>query len=276
MTASGTGRIDTRSVPAPSTTMPRATTVWSARTRATTTTYGSRPSAWACRTAGGACACWTWAAARGVHRGVAGGRAGGRDHRRRRVRGDAERGAGQELAGHRDLRARQRDEPGCGGVTGSFDGILAAYLLRNLPAPDIALRRSTTSSSRALRWPCTTTRCATRPAAGGVDARVLDDHHPDGPPAYRLERALPLPVAQRAAVRRGQAAGAAAARRRVRRRAVPDGGRLAAGHRAHRSRRAPGAGDRADAAGAGRAGDAAGGPVAGAPLRVPGQRAERA
>ena len=26
------------------------------------------------------------------------------------------------------------------GVTGSFDGILAAYLLRNLPAPDIALR----------------------------------------------------------------------------------------------------------------------------------------
>ena len=47
------------------------------------------------------------------------------------------------------------------GVIGPFDGIFAAYLLRNLPDPDANCRRSVRCCGPAPRWPCTSTRCAT-------------------------------------------------------------------------------------------------------------------
>ena len=136
------------------------------------------------------------------------------------------------------------------GVTGPFDGILAAYLLRNLPAPDVALRSfhnflspgaplavhdySVRDSARSRRvwtvvcWTIIIPMGRLRTGSSG------------------LYRYLWRSVLRFDGVK---AAGAAAARRRVRRRAVPDGARLAAGHRAHGPRPAPPrAGDRADAA----------------------------
>ena len=47
------------------------------------------------------------------------------------------------------------------GVHGPFDGILAAYLLRNLADPDAQLRRFVNYSDREPPWPCTNTRCVT-------------------------------------------------------------------------------------------------------------------
>ena len=45
------------------------------------------------------------------------------------------------------------------GVVGPFDGILAAYLIRNLADPDETLRRFAACCVRAVGSPCTNTRC---------------------------------------------------------------------------------------------------------------------
>ena len=70
------------------------------------------------------------------------------------------------------------------GVDGPFDGIFAAYLLRNLEDPDAQLQ-----SFRALLRPgCDVSGArvlGTRFPAGDCDVErgLRDDHHPDGPAA---------------------------------------------------------------------------------------------
>ena len=140
-----------------------------------------------------------------VHGRAARGRPGGRDHRRRRVGRDAERRAGQDVAEVRDLRARQRDEP-----RGSGGDRLVRRHPRRLPAAQparaghrAALVPQLPQAGRAARR-ARLLGARLRAQQADLDPRLLDDHHPDGPPAHRLQRALPVSVAQRAAVRRGR------------------------------------------------------------------------
>ena len=67
-----------------------------------------------------------------------------------------------------------------------------AALVPQLPQAGRAARRARLLGARL------------RAQQADLDPRLLDDHHPDGPAAHRLQRALPVPVAQRAAVRRGR------------------------------------------------------------------------
>ena len=65
------------------------------------------------------------------------------------------------------------------GVHGPFDGILAAYLLRNLDDPDTQLR----AFREILRpwrhpWPCTSTGAGLPPGVGHLGRRLLGHHHP--------------------------------------------------------------------------------------------------
>ena len=66
------------------------------------------------------------------------------------------------------------------GVDGPFDGILAAYLIRNLPDPDGQLRACTTCSGPAAPWPCTSTRSGTRAGPGPCGTGGLERDHPRG------------------------------------------------------------------------------------------------
>ena len=141
-------------------------------------------------------------------------RPGRRDHRRRRVEGDAGPGARAKTwpPTVRFVHADAEDLAAAG-ITGEYDGILAAYLLRNLAEP--RRRPARVPRPAAPRRPAGPARVlgeGLRAQPRGLDGRLLGGDHPDGPAARRLRRAVPLPVAQRAGLRRRPRADRAAAR----------------------------------------------------------------
>ena len=71
------------------------------------------------------------------------------------------------------------------GVDGPFDGILAAYLMRNLTDPDAQLQHVPRAAA-ARRHTCRARILGARLAAGhgGVERGVRDDHHPERPAAH--------------------------------------------------------------------------------------------
>ena len=163
------------------------------------------------------------------------------------------------------------------GVRGPFDGILAAYLIRNLADPDGQLR-----ALRDLLRPGGTLAVHeysvrdSAPGPRGVERGVLERHHPVRPAGHR--RRQPVPLLWRSVegfdgVRRFRAA---AARGRVHRGAQRDHDRLAARRGAHlpgHARRtvAPGPARRRTARGPGERGGRPG--PAGGTAPGPGRRA---
>ena len=131
------------------------------------------------------------------------------------------------------------DDLASAGITGLYDGILAAYLLRNLSEPNAALR-----SFYALLKPGAPLAVHEYSVADSVrskaiwSARLLERDHPDGQAPVRLRRSLQVPVAQRAGFRRRRGVHHPDARHGVRRREGADLPRLAAAHRAHVPRQA--------------------------------------
>ena len=113
------------------------------------------------------------------------------------------------------------DDLASAGITGLFDGILAAYLLRNLAEPNAALR-----SFHALLKPGAPLAVHEYSVADSARSKAIWTAVcwtmiiPMGRLRVRLRRSLPVPVAQRAGLRRGRGAHAPAARHGVRRRAV--------------------------------------------------------
>ena len=93
----------------------------------------------------------------------------GRDRRGGRVGGDAGAGPAQDLAAAGALRARRRRGPGArrgapARSTASWPPTCCATCADRTPR----CASSTPCCGRARRWPCTSTRCATRRAAGRV------------------------------------------------------------------------------------------------------------
>ncbi len=117
-------------------------------------------------------------------------------------RGHARRGAAKRWpASVRFVHSRVEDLAEAG-VDGPFDGILAAYLIRNLADPDGQLRGSGRCCARAARWPCTNTRCATRRGHRVWNAVCWGDHHPGRPAAHRRRRPVPISAAKCQRLRR--------------------------------------------------------------------------
>ncbi len=91
----------------------------------------------------------------------------------------------------RFVHSRIEDLAGAG-VDGPFDGIFAAYLVRNLADPDAQLKRF-----RTLLRPGATLAAHeysvrdSRRAACDVERGVLRHHHPDGEAPHRRHHAVP-------------------------------------------------------------------------------------
>ena len=101
--------------------------------------------------------------------------------------------------------SRNWPPPGC---AGPFDGILAAYLIRNLADPRRASSaRCATCCGPAARWRCTSTRCGIRARARAVwHAVCWSVIIPSGRLATGDADAVPLPVAQRRRASTGRSA----------------------------------------------------------------------
>ena len=110
------------------------------------------------------------------------------------------RNAGRRRCGSCTAASRISPTPG---VDGPFDGILAAYLLRNLrrsrrtAAP---FRAAVAAGRDARRARILGARLAVRDGRCGT--RCARRHHPGGPAAHRRRRALPVPATQRERLRR--------------------------------------------------------------------------
>ena len=177
------------------------------------------------------------AARRRLRHGALDGRAardlpGGGDRRGRRLRGDAGAGAGQDVARECPLRALPRRGARRARRRGPFDGILAAYLLRNLPDVDAASATCTTCSPRGAAGRPRVLGGGLGRRAGGVDRGVLGDRHPAG---WRVtgDASLYRYLWRSVLAFDGVARLRAGCVRRPRGRARRADGRLAAGDRAH-------------------------------------------
>ncbi len=133
----------------------------------------------------------------------------------------------------RFVHARVEDLAGAG-VHGPFDGILAAYLIRNLADPDGQLR-----ALRDLLRPGGTLAVHEYSVRDSARARLmwnavsLERHHPVRPGGHRGRHPVPLSVPQRGGLRRGAAVPPPAAGGGLHRGAQRDDDRLAARRRAH-------------------------------------------
>ncbi|CAA9309633.1 MAG: CrtT-methyltransferase-like protein, partial [uncultured Friedmanniella sp.] len=162
----------------------------------------------------------------------------GRADRRRRVLGDAGRGADQELARRGPLRARAGAGPG-----GPARGVRARGSrrrgARRLPVPQRQRARRGAPRRPRPAGPGGRARgpgVLRRPVPGGrprLVARLLAGRHPDELADVAPDPAVPLPVAQRPQLRRRPDLRRPPLRRRLRRRGGLDGAGLAARHPAH-------------------------------------------
>ena len=87
------------------------------------------------------------------------------------------------------VRAQPDRGPRRSRVHGPFDGILAAYLVRNLADPDAQLRAFRGCCGRARRWRARVLGARLPDRHRGVERGVRDDHH-SGRPAAQRRRAL--------------------------------------------------------------------------------------
>ena len=211
------------------------TTAWSAPTPDTTATCGCRRSACGLPDARqGPAPARRRLRHRRVHRRTAVRRPARRDRRRRRVGGHAGRGRRQALARDGAVRAQPHRGPRRRGVDGPFDGIFAAYLLRNLADPDAQLRtfRRCCGPGATLavhEYSVRDSRLATA-MWNAVCATIII---PLGRLRSRRRQPLPIPAAQRQRLRRCGGVPEPAAGQRLHRCAQRDRAGLAAQHRAH-------------------------------------------
>jgi SAM-dependent methyltransferase len=98
------------------------------------------------------------------------------------------------------------------GIDGPFDGILAAYLVRNLTDPDATLRTFMAGRARVF---------GARLDAGhrDVERGVHHDHHPERQAPQRRCQPVPVPASQRERFRWGSRLPGSVAHQRVHRRA---------------------------------------------------------